>query len=644
MPQVFAPFAQRAASFRPHLVAAALVSSLAWSLCACAGSDQLLSKPGADTADAALADSGAAAEIAATPDVSPVDVKEVTADIAVVCPGGSGCACKVDSECVGSLCSPTDAGKKCAALCSEKGTCAVGAGCKIVTTAAGLGLKICVVRQARFCEPCTDSLACKTLTEPNSHCVAVGGDKGATGFYCTAACETQLDCGPGSSCKPMLAAEGTNVGGHCVPDTGACNCSTLAVHDAAKTVCSLTTKKADGTVIGSCKGGRSCSASGLSTCSAKTPVAETCNGSDDNCDGSVDEGKLCDDGNVCTTDSCGGQSGCEFIPTIKQCNDGKDCTKDGCDAKAGCTHVNTTDPCDDGTKCTTADTCKDGACSGAKLECDDNNPCTDQICKPASGCLVVNNEDGCSDGNACTLSDKCKDSKCVAGASKACDDGNGCSNDGCDPAKGCTQTSAQGQPCDDGNACTLPDACTASACQGIAIGCDDANGCTLDSCDKLKGCLHLPAAPTNCDDGNVCTINDQCGGGVCMAGAATKCDDGEYCTKDSCDAKAKGCVNLPLPVTTPCSDGSVCSQNDVCQSGQCVGVLQTCDDKNPCTEDFCDKTKGCDSKVLTGSACAIECYTESQCNSGVCKGATKAADGAMCSGGSKTCASGVCGP
>ncbi len=613
-------------------------------LAACGADDQLLTKAnsdasaGAETAAdvAAAVDSAATPDIAANPDLPPPDT-------AAACPGGPGCTCKADKDCPGSACLPSNKGKQCAGPCSDKGTCAVGFGCKPVTTSDGSAVKVCAPRLSRLCEACTASQACKTLTEPVSSCVAASGDKGASGFYCAPACVDQPDCPTGYVCKQTLTVEGTNAGTHCVPDDGVCICSQLAKEDLAQTPCFASAKKADGTHIGTCKGTRSCGKNGLGDCSAKTPKVEVCDGGDDNCDGKADEGTLCDDGNLCTTDNCDGPLGCSHAPFVKQCNDGNPCTADTCDPKKGCVSTKTTDPCDDGTKCTTSDACKDGACVGKTLDCDDGNPCTDQTCKPTSGCLVVQNEDPCSDGSACTLVDKCKDGKCVPGVAKACDDANPCTNDACDPAVGCTATSAEGKACEDGNACTLPDACTQSVCKGTAVNCDDGNGCTLDSCDKLKGCAHLPGPATACDDGNVCTGNDQCGGGVCLAGAATSCDDGQYCTKDSCDPKA-GCVNLPLDPSTPCSDGSVCTQGDVCTKGTCAGTVLLCDDQNPCTEDFCDKTKGCDSKVLSGTACAIDCQATAACSAGVCKGTAKAADGTPCAGGSKSCTAGVCGP
>ncbi|MCH7813745.1 MAG: PKD domain-containing protein, partial [Planctomycetes bacterium] len=37
----------------------------------------------------------------------------------------------------------------------------------------------------------------------------------------------------------------------------------------------------------------------------------------------------------------------------------------------------------------------------------------------------------------------------------------------------------------------------------------------------------------------------------------------------------------------PCDDGDQCTEDDVCSSGVCVGVVVSCDDGNPCTIDTC---------------------------------------------------------
>ncbi len=66
--------------------------------------------------------------------------------------------------------------------------------------------------------------------------------------------------------------------------------------------------------------------------------------------------------------------------------------------------------------------------------------------------------------------------------------------------------------------------------------CDDANVCTDDVCDPLLDCMNtnntLP-----CDDGNACTGNDTCGGGICAGGPPNHCGNGILQTQcgEECD-------------------------------------------------------------------------------------------------------------
>src|SRR5262249_21466510 len=104
------------------------------------------------------------------------------------------------------------------------------------------------------------------------------------------------------------------------------------------------------------------------------PSPEICNGLDDNCNGQIDEGVSCDDGNACTVDSCS-NAACSNVGS--NCDDGNPCTTDSCDAIAGCGHTNNSNPCNDGSACTTNDTCSGGACvGGPPPNCDDGNVCT----------------------------------------------------------------------------------------------------------------------------------------------------------------------------------------------------------------------------------------------------------------------------
>ncbi|GEM_PF-2184963 len=52
-------------------------------------------------------------------------------------------------------------------------------------------------------------------------------------------------------------------------------------------------------------------------------------------------------------------------------------------------------------------------------QCNDNDVCTDDSCDPKKGCVNTNNQAQCDDGNACTLAGRCKDGSCAAGSSRS---------------------------------------------------------------------------------------------------------------------------------------------------------------------------------------------------------------------------------
>jgi hypothetical protein len=67
-----------------------------------------------------------------------------------------------------------------------------------------------------------------------------------------------------------------------------------------------------------------------------------------------------------------------------------------------------------------------------------------------------------------------------------------------------------------------------------------------------------------------------------------KCD---VCTDDFCDS-TKGCQTKNN--TAACDDNNQCTVADACKDGKCAaGSAKDCDDKNSCTLDVCDSAKGC---------------------------------------------------
>ncbi len=299
----------------------------------------------------------------------------------------------------------------------------------------------------------------------------------------------------------------------------------------------------------------------------------------------------CLDGDPCTNDVCDPQLGCLHLPTAAtcsdgmvctvgdtcaqgvclsgsatDCDDGNVCTDDSCDATLGCQHALNTAPCSDGDKCVTGDFCAAGACQAGTtpLNCNDANVCTADSCAGPTGCSHASlSGSACSDGSACTLNDACSSGICLAGtATPDCNDSNACTTDACDPASGCTHVAFAGG-CDDGDPCTAIDSCVGTTCVGaLKLFCDDGNVCTSDACAGILGCSHSSLTGTTCNDGLFCTGLDLCVSGACVGTANGKCDDGNPCTTDACSENS-GCGHVNLPDNTTCATGS-------CQSGTCT--------------------------------------------------------------------------
>lgn len=518
-----------------------------------------------------------------------------------VCPGGFGCGCGENGDCDSGYCIETPAGKKCTVVCvdscpSEDFKC-------VVTGSGGDTATICVPKLGNLCNPCNANNECQVAGHGDARCI----DQGAGGAFCGTGCSADKDCSTGYACKDVKDIAGGDVK-QCVPSAGVCECSNVAIAKELSTKCF---KEVGGA---KCLGKRTCLADGkpdapkgggLSACLADTPVAETCDGKDNDCDGETDE-NTCDDKQACTLDSCNPTSGCK--------------------------HTNKSGPCDaDGTVCTEGDACADGKCAaGNLLNCDDKNPCTKDSCDAKLGCQYAPTQAPCNaDDNDCTVGDTCNKGKCEAGTSKACDPGKPCVTGSCSVVTGkCKYDVTNGLSCNDGNPCTKNDKCKDETCKGVALDCDDSNPCTNDACDGKIGCKNT-ATTAKCDaDGDACTEDDACAAGKCVAGKKTDCDDSEACTADSCDTKTGKCINTQLKVS--CDDGDACTTSDACgASGSkwtCVGgAAKNCDDSLNCTVDSCDPKKGCKNESAVGKA--IACYTGDAKTRGV----------GTCKDGSQTC-------
>jgi hypothetical protein len=153
------------------------------------------------------------------------------------------------------------------------------------------------------------------------------------------------------------------------------------------------------------------------------------------------------------------------------CDDLNLCTSDSCEPAVGCIFAANNLPCDDTNPCTENDLCVAKSCvSGLPKSCDDANVCTDDSCSPTGICLNVANAGPCEDGEFCTAN-ACADSACQASPTQ-CGDNATCNED--ENACQCNKFYAgNGQTCTPliEDECALEKAdCGAGLCQDLLIG------------------------------------------------------------------------------------------------------------------------------------------------------------------------------
>ena len=294
---------------------------------------------------------------------------------------------------------------------------------------------------------CSDGNDCTTDgCDPAKGCqyVAIAGCKGgvclnddaclAAGQVCDATAHVCVGCTAAKGCSAGTICDA----GKCVAASGCASdkdCkATNQVCDASAKVCVDCLSGAD------CPTGLACVAH---KCAAQTP-----------CVSSKDCGAVCDKVSGLCVD-CLADSDCK---TAEFCGGDKVCHADVCSASV-CSPQ--------GFFACAAN----GSGYAAPVLCDDGSLCTTDSCDTTSGCKFTPQPDGTTcggDGSVCGALSKCQSGKCLAIQTAGCDDGNVCTADVCDPAKGCTHTPQAGAKCTankDGSPCTTG----AVACQASGV-------------------------------------------------------------------------------------------------------------------------------------------------------------------------------
>ena len=428
-------------------------------------------------------------------------------------PCDDGLPCHSGDQCVGGLCVPgaesllCDDGSSCttdscddaaggcvhvpdSVLCDDGYECTVD---KCDSSLSGGNPSGCSYESNS--KLCNDSNPCTT-----GICVA---HSGCQFVFNSAPCEDGDACTDGDKCKSGKCKPGDKVcpcnddanctvvgGGECA-GVWHCIANQCVLESAAKKPC-------DASNLGPCIVSFCDTASG--TCKVET----------------LPNGSTCDDGDACVLgENC--QDGTCIGGAKLTCDDGNLCTDDSCDLEAGCVSVNNVLPCDDGDSCTGDDHCALGACQASTSICE---------CKADSDCIQP--------FDLCAGQVRCIDNSCQLdpGTVVVCEPVGACQSAVCESASGlCIVTVKPDQtPCTDKNACSGGDYCFDGSClTKSTLNCDDGNSCTLDTCNPESGCVHA-ATEGGCNDGNSCTSNEQCELGQCVATVnlcVENCDNGK---------------------------------------------------------------------------------------------------------------------
>ncbi|MDX2008599.1 MAG: MopE-related protein [Myxococcaceae bacterium] len=494
-----------------------------------------------------------------------------------------GAPCDLDEECETGLCDvvPGADERRCLRKCTS--------GCRpseVCTTLAEDRLA-CVPERAGLCGACTVDSDCPY---PGDKCLVLGQER-----FCGRDCAFDGQCPSSFRCADAVTVTGLSVPSQCQPTSGTCTCT--AATAGQQQPCEVTNS------FGTCVGASTCNPlqGGFQRCTARTPVAELCNGTDDDCDGQTDEAVpdiRCGVG-TCERVAAGclngrAQTCTPGQPTSEVCNQ----LDDDCDGQV-----------DDGFD-TQTDVANCGACGRTCTLTNAVPKCTTGACA-IDRCVAgwVNLDGVAANGceHPCTVTNNGVET--CDGADNDC---NGVVDDGFDLRTDVTNCGRCGLTCSSGGATVATQACIAGQCAvgRCVMGRGDCNQLYADGCEE-----NLVSSLTHCG---------QCGLACAPANATGTCAMGT-CRVQQCNPGFRDCNQL---ASDGCETGV---EGDVMNCGACGVTCQAANATSTCQTGTCRFTclaNWYDADNVASNGCEYACI---RTNNGVeaCDGIDNDCDGAV---------------